>query len=424
MSISLPRGVKDFLPDMAGRMKALEAKLSGCFELWGYRGVITPSIENLDVIALAEPELLERMFKFEDRDSGKLLALRPDMTAQIARLASSHLKERPMPLRLHYGGTVLHYGTGEKGERREIYQSGLELIGLKQAEADGEIIAVAIEALKSTGLTGFKIDVGQVEFFRSVIEGLSLPDDLRDEVEAAVAIKDRSGLEAILPRLQLKADDAEVLLALPTLFGDRTVLDRAAGMKLNARAKKALDNLSGVLDTIDSYGLMEYITVDLGEIRGLNYYTGVIFEGFIAGIGEEICGGGRYDTLLGRYGYDAPATGFAINIETLMRALSMQSALPDAEYADFLVVSGNVAIHEAMKVARNLRDKGFKVARDIENRELEKSIAYAKRECMGKLVVVGAENSAQDELLLIDIENDRSIKCSVAALTDGKMKFV
>lgn len=423
MSIALPRGVKDFLPDMAGKMKSLEAKLSGCFELWGYRGVITPSIENLDVIALAEPELLERMFKFEDRDSGKLLALRPDMTAQIARLASSHLKDRPMPLRLHYGGPVLHYGTGEKGEKREIYQSGLELIGLKQAEADGEVIAVAIEALKSTGLTGFKIDVGQVEFFRSVIEGLSLPDDLRDEVEAAVAKKDRSGLEDILPRLKLKADDAEVLLALPTLFGDRTVLERAAGMKLNSRAQKALDNLSGVLDTIDSYGLMEYITVDLGEIRGLNYYTGVIFEGFVAGIGEEICGGGRYDTLLGRYGYDAPATGFAINVETLMKALSMQSLLQDADYVDFLVVSGSDAKRDAMKLARTLRAKGFKVARDIEKRDLDKSIAYAKRECMGKLVIVGDEDSAHDELLVIDLETDKSIKCSVADLTDKLLKF-
>lgn len=423
MSIALPRGVKDFLPDMAGRMNLLEEKLSGCFELWGYRGVITPSIENLDVIALAEPELLERMFKFEDRDSGKLLALRPDMTAQIARLVSSHLKDRPMPLRLHYSGPVLHYGKGEKGERREIYQSGLELVGLEQPEADGEVIAVAIEALKSTGLTGFKIDVGQVEFFRSVIEGLSLPHSLRDEVEAAVSRKDRSGLEDILPKLKLKADDAEVLLALPTLFGDRTVLDRAAGMKLNERAKKALDNLSGVLDTIDSYGLMEYITVDLGEIRGLNYYTGVIFEGFVAGIGEEICGGGRYDSLLGRYGYDAPATGFAINIETLMKALSMQSALHDADCVDFLVVSGNATIHDAMKLARTLRNKGFKVARDIEKRELEKSIAFAKRECMGKLVVVGDKSSAQDELLLIDLDNDKSINCSVADLTDGKLKF-
>ena len=423
MSIALPRGVKDFLPDMAGRMKRLEEKLSGCFELWGYRGVITPSIENLDVIALAEPELLERMFKFEDRDSGKLLALRPDMTAQIARLASSHLKDRPMPLRLHYGGPVLHYGRGEKGERREIYQAGLELIGLNQSEADGEIIAVAIEALKSTGLSGFKIDVGQVEFFRSVIEGLSLPDELREEVEAAVARKDRSGLEDILPRLQLKGDDAEVLLALPTLFGDRTVLDRAAGMKLNARAKKALQNLSGVLDTIDSYGLMEYITVDLGEIRGLNYYTGVIFEGFVAGVGEELCGGGRYDTLLGRYGYEAPATGFAINIETLMKALSMQSMLQDADCVDFLVVSVGGSGHDAMKLARTLREKGFKVARDIEKRELEKSLAYAKRECMEKLVVVGDKDSALDEFLVIDIETDKSVRCSLADLADEKLKF-
>jgi len=130
LSISLPKGVKDFLPDMAVRMRKIEQDLSNVFQLWGYREVRTPLVEYLDTLLLGEPGLIERMFKFEDRKSGKMLSIRPDITAQIARLTAAHLKDHTKPLRLHYSGTVLHYGEGDSDPRREIYQSGLELIGL------------------------------------------------------------------------------------------------------------------------------------------------------------------------------------------------------------------------------------------------------------------------------------------------------
>ena len=419
MPIALPRGVKDFLPTVAGRINRISHELSRVFELWGYRGVITPTIENLDVLALAEPELLERMFKFEDRDSGKVLALRPDITSQIARLAATHLKDRAKPLRLHYSGSVLHYGERDKGSSREIYQSGLELIGLDQPEADGEVIAVAIEALKAAGLVEFKIDVGQVEFFRGVIEGLSLPADLRKEVELAVGRKDRSGIEELLPTLNLQNRDEEALLALPTLFGKRDVLARAEAMTVNPRAQKALENLSQVLDTIDSYGLTDYITVDLGEIRGLNYYTGVIFEGFVAGLGEEICGGGRYDDLLGRYGNDQPATGFAINVETLLKALEKQGETRGAGSPDFLLLNLAKEKDEALKVARYLRNKGFKVAREIAKRNMESSLSFAGSEFIDRLIIIGGNDLDKGQMLVRDIKRDKEEKVKIDDLISG-----
>ncbi|MDH3973949.1 MAG: ATP phosphoribosyltransferase regulatory subunit [Deltaproteobacteria bacterium] len=419
LPIALPRGVKDFLPTVAGRINRIGDELSRVFELWGYRGVMTPTIEYLDVLALAEPELLERMFKFEDRDSGKVIALRPDITSQIARLAATHLKDHAKPLRLHYSGSVLHYGERDKGSSREIYQSGLELIGLDQPEADGEIIAVAVEAMKATGLTDFKIDVGQVEFFRGVMEGLSLAEDVRRDVEIAVARKDRSGIEELLPSLNLGSRDEEALLALPTLFGKREVLERAAVMTVSPRAQKALENLSEVLHTIDSYGLGDFITVDLGEIRGLNYYTGVIFEGFVTGLGEEICGGGRYDGLLGRYGNDQPATGFAINVETLLKALEKQGETRGAGSPDFLLLNLGKEKHEALKVARHLRSKGLKVAREIAKRDIGGSLAFASSEVIDRLIIMGGNDLEKGHMLVKDIRNDKEEKVSIDDLISG-----
>jgi len=411
-AIELPIGVKDFLPKRAAIMKSLEDLLYREFRLWGYREIITPVIEYLDVLARGEPDLLEMMFKFEDRVSGRMLALRPDITAQIARLVATRLTEYPKPARLSYSGSVLHYGKGKVDKQREIYQAGLELIGIANPEADGEVIAVAIESILSTGLTDFKIDVGQVGFFRGVLEGLDISDSLKKEVEEAVARKDRSGIENLLPSLKLKAAYEEALLAMPTMFGDRSVLNRAQSLAVNNKAKMALENLSQVLDTIDLYGLMDYVTIDLGEIRRLNYYSGVIFEGFVSGMGEEICGGGRYDNLLNCYGYNMPATGFAINVESLMKALDSQRGQEAPKRDGYLVVNRKAERNDAFMICKMLRSKGIFAVREIEERDTAESISFAARESLKGIITVADEGLGDAEVYLqkIDDEEKRKVK--------------
>lgn len=418
--IELPRGVRDFLPERAARMRRIEDILNSVFDLWGYRRVITPTIEYLDVLALAEPELLERMFKFEDRTSGKVLAIRADMTAQIARLAATHLKDRPKPLRLRYSGSVLHYGDAFSHGGREIYQAGLEHMGANLSGADGEVIAVAIEAIRSTGLEDFRIDVGQIEFFRGVMEGLELTGELRSRVEKAVSRKDRSGIEALLPSLKLKRGDEELLLALPTLFGNREAIERAGSLNLSPRSKKAIDNLSKVLDTIESYGLIDYITVDLGEIRGLNYYSGVIFEGFVRGWGEPVCGGGRYDTLLGLYGYDLPATGFAINIGSLLDALERREIRNGAASNGYLIVNRRPATTDALKLARFLRSSGVRAVEEIIDRDIEESLTYAAETGLKGVIIVGAEGSADNEIELRRPDDREGRRLLLQDVLEGK----
>jgi len=418
---SLPKGVRDYLPDLAVRMRRVEGALSHVFELWGYRKVITPIIEYLDVLALAEPDLLERMFKFEDRVSGKVLALRPDITAQIARLVATHFKEHPKPLRLSYSGTILHYGESDLASQRVDYQTGLELIGLDLPEADGEVIAISIEALKAAGLTDFKIDVGQVEFFRGVMEALNLPPRQRREIDSIAARKDRSGLEELLRTLNLSSSDEETVLSLPTLFGGREVLDRAEALKVSSKAKKALENLADVLDVVESYGLMDYITIDLGEIRDLHYYTGIIFEGFASGTGESICGGGRYDGLLANYGYDAPATGFAINVEKIIKALEKQGQIDRCASTDYLIVNCKADKRDALQIAKYLRSRDIKVARDIVKRDLIESTSFARSENIKGLIIVGGESLSQDKIAVYSLDTEEKATYKISELLEGKI---
>src|SRR3989304_1877540 len=168
----LPTGVKIYLPDEAARLRGLQERLMGGFRLWGFREVMTPTYEFLDVLAGGpDPALQERMFKFVDRETGRMLALRADVTPQIARIAATRLRDHPKPYRLAYRPTVFRYDEPRVGRQREFYQAGVELIGLDKPEADAEMIAMAIESFRAAGLGRFQIEVGQVGFVRGGMGG-------------------------------------------------------------------------------------------------------------------------------------------------------------------------------------------------------------------------------------------------------------
>ncbi len=318
----LPKGVKDFLPGKAPKIEYLDRTLHDTFARWGFRPVIPPSLEYLHVLEKGLGEgLREKTFRFDDRQSGRLVAFPPDITPQVARIVATRMQDIPLPLRLCYSGRVLRHAEQQTGKDREIFQAGVELIGLESPEADAEMIAMAVECLKALNAGEFTIDIGQVEFFRGVMAELPLPGRLARDVQTAIARKDLSGLQGLLAEAPLNDRAREEILALPRLFGGREVLERADKAVINDRSRRALDNLYRVLDILEVYGVEEHVTFDLGELRGLDYHTGIIFQGFLPGLGRAVCSGGRYDDLTARYGYPAPATGFAFNLLNLLFAL-------------------------------------------------------------------------------------------------------
>src|SRR5439155_1448460 len=330
----LPTGVTIYLPDEAARLRSLQERLIGVFRLWGFREVITPTFEFFDVLALGTDETVqEGMFKFVDRETGRMLALRADVTPQIARIAASRLRDRPKPYRLAYRTNVFRYEEPKVGRRREFYQAGVELIGLEKPEADAEMIAMAIESFRAAGLSRYQIDVGHAEFVRGVIEGLEVDREVARALRDALRRKDPAELARLVGELRVSSATADLLLALPDLHGRAEAIRRAGALVQNPRSERAVLALSEVHRLLTAYGLADHIILDLGEVRGFDYYSGVNFEGYAAGFGSDVCGGGRYDQVLGRFGDPAPATGFAIDVNRLLLALEARCVDVVARYS-------------------------------------------------------------------------------------------
>ncbi len=422
----LPKGVSDFLPEKADKIGYIERKIERVFELWGFRRIIPPSLEFQEVMSLGlDEELKERTFRFDDRHTGRLLAIPPDITPQVARIVATRMRGYPLPHRLCYTGRVLRHAELQSGRSREIYQAGVELIGLDSPEADAEMVAMAVEVLQGLGLEGFKVDIGQIDFFRSIMEQSGLAAPLKRPIQEAVAKKDASAVRAILENAVISDSAKEAISAIPRLFGGREVLAEARRAALGDRAARALDNIAQVLDILDIYGVADYLTIDLGEIRGLDYHSGVTFEGFVAGLGEPVCSGGRYDGLTAKYGFPAPATGFAFNILALLSALERRPDVEASKTRDFLLFNLREERRDVLEIAQSLRRRGYTTARDIIRRDFQRSLDYAKKTNILHMMVIGGDYCADDEVYVVRVADGKGVTIKKSDLTreDFSLQF-
>lgn len=415
----IPKGVRVYLPPQAALKREVESKLLSVFHRWGFQEIVTPTFEYYDILAVATgEEFRDRTFKLTDQATGRVLVLRPDMTPQIARVAATMLKEYPKPLRFCYNSNVFRYVEPQVGRHREFYQAGVELIGLDLPEADVEMIAIAVESLMEVQLADFTIAVGQVEYVRGLLQALRLPKEREEQIRVALHKKDRSALDALGETFRLEASAREMLLALPNLFGGVEVFEHAGRLVNNRRSEEALENLRTVYDMLKVYGLETFVLIDLSEIRGFDYYTGIVFDGFTRNLGYEICSGGRYDHLIGNFGEECPSTGFAIDIEKLQMALERQGALRPHKAVDFLIMDFKPDKREALRIAKELRMRGYRVARDIIRRDLAGSLSYAQRMGIARGIILGTNGLGPHEALLRDIDEGWERVVSISELVD------
>jgi len=420
----LPKGARIYLPDEAARKRYVETRLFEVFRRWGYREVVTPTFEFSEVLSVGtDVGVQESMFKFVDRETGRMLALRADITPQIARVVATRLRDEPKPVRLAYITNVFRYDEPRVSHYREFYQAGVELIGLEKPEAEVEIIAMAIEGLRALGLDRFQIDLGHPDFFRGLLEEVTPDSDKRREIREALARKDSSTLARLVAELAPPPDVAEALLTLPTLFGREIVLERAAKYARTDRARRALANLTEVYRLLKIYGLADSVLLDLGEVRGFDYYSGLYFEAYIAGFGASIAGGGRYDDMLARFGYDCPAVGFAFDVARALAIMETQHVTVELPGPDFFIIDFTREKTAALSLARRLRDLGASVARDIISRGLDESIDYARAQRVRHVLVVGSPRSEAGELLALDLKQGGERKVPVADALADPVKY-
>lgn len=354
----IPYGTRDFLPREASRKRRIEGALAGMFARWGYDEVITPTMEYLDMITLgAGCDFQQNLFKFFDKNN-HILALRPDMTTPIARVAASRLRESTWPLKLFYLTNVFRYEQAQAGRQCEFYQAGVEVLGAAGPTGDAEIIALAVESMREAGLDEFQISLGQVDFINGIMEESGLPPQQRQQVKQAMLTRDLVGLGEILAASKISPQVQTALRQIPVLHGREAMLAEAAAMVTNEKSRRALDNLAEIYRLLGVYGVERYVSFDLGLIRDFDYYTGMVFEAYTPGLGFPLCGGGRYDQMLDSFGAGGPATGFALGIERIMLALERQGRPEPAAGKTVYVAWQPGKLAEAILEAGKLRQAG------------------------------------------------------------------
>ncbi len=419
--ISLPKGVKDFLPFKAAKIVYLRQTLLDIFSRWGFRPVIPPSMEYLNVLERGLGKALQdKTVRFDDRQSGQLVAFTPDITPQVARIVATRMREMPLPIRLSYYGRALRHEEQQQGKDREIFQAGVELYGLEGAEADAEMIAMAIEALQALGVDEFSVDIGQVEFSRGIMDQVDLPAEALAQITDAIAHKDSSGLRKLLDGTDLTTSVKDELLALPRLFGGREVLDKAAAVVSNERSVRAIENLRRVVDVLEVYELADHVTFDLGEMHGLDYHTGITFQGYLAGYGQAVCAGGRYDKLTAVYGYPIAATGFTFNLLNLLFALDKKLDAVAGQSTDLLISQSGEDKVLAQKIARAVRKQGYSAARDMVCRGTEETIEYAGKMNFRYIMNVGSDSR---EVTLHSLADNTDRAIAVEAVLSGEFEL-
>ena len=328
LDLSLPAGLRDLLPDHSAHLAELTSKLHEVFASFRYRRVLLPTLEKLDVVERGlSPAALAGVLKFVEPGSGEVVAIRPDITPQIARLYAARPDALPAPARLCYDGPVLRAREARAGRPREVYQAGVELLGMGGARADAEALAVLAGALRAVGLESAVIEVGHARFAQEVVAAAGLPAAAREEASVALARKDEAALAALARRGRGVARAREALPELAGLYGDGA-LERARRVSRSVHgAAAALAEVEGALKLARRRGVGK-VEVDLGEVRGLGYYTGITFAGYAPGAGSAIAAGGRYDALLARFGRPGPAIGFAVDLEFATQALERAGTAP------------------------------------------------------------------------------------------------
>jgi ATP phosphoribosyltransferase regulatory subunit len=349
-----PTGVKDYLPEAVAQLRAVEFRVLECMQRWGYRQIITPTLEYYDTVGVASATEDKKLFKLLDR-KGRTVVLRSDMTAPIARVVASLLKEQPFPVRLSYHSNVFRAFEDEAGRDAEFYQTGVELVGDASSEADAEVVALAVASLRAAGVKSFKIALGHVGFLNGLFqETLPGRQDDQTALKECLLHRDYVGYRETIRGLNVGADVARELEGILRLRGGQEICEQAMHVTKDAAAQTAIRHLCEVWDVLQAYGVSEHVLIDLTMIGDFSYYTGLTFEGYAEDLGFPVCSGGRYDNLLAQFGRPAPATGFALKTNRILEVVGKE---PCDEPRRVLVLYDAQRRAEAFRTAGELRSR-------------------------------------------------------------------
>ena len=379
IKLHTPIGVKDRLPEEVRKKRAAEQAFLALVESYGYEEMESPMFEYSEVfsdekLGSTDPKDL---FRFFGR-TGATLALRSDFTPPIARIMATAYAAETGPKRFCYVGNVFRYSDSYQGKLYESSQAGVELMGSSSVQADAEIIALAAKSLLAAGLTEFRIHIGEVQLFHSLLEETHLSQEKKERLKDLVAHRNYVGVEEMTEETDMPPQTKELFLALPKLVGQEEVFAKAEGLVQSSASKAAIRNLRALLHAVQSHGVGEYVVFDLGMVNSLNYYTGIIFRAYTYGTGYSVIDGGRYDHLVEQFGKTTPAVGFGMKVDALLDALDYAGVKRPSGGIDGLVAyrpAGKDAAYEALA---KFRSQGMRLEESLLGDDLDQNVAYAK----------------------------------------------
>ena len=402
-----PRGTRDFLPEEMAKRRGIEDAMRSTALGFGYGEVQTPTFEHTDLfVARSGEKIVDEMYVFEDK-GGRSLSLRPELTAAVMRLYADKLTHAPKPVRVFYTGPCFRYERPQKGRYREFHQFGAELIGTPHPEGDAEIIALAMRAVQAAGVKGPEVRVGHVGALHALMEAIGVEATVASQAFPMIDKGDMASLQTLFDEREVGYTNFELVADFIGISGDRSVIDSVmAGYGHYDALADALSRLSQALEYLDMYEDLDY-TVDLGIARGLDYYTGVVFEVDWEGLGAEkqICGGGAYE--LGQiFGLDnVPATGFAIGLDRVSLVVGMTSG-EEADRSGALVVPMDrkgAVMDLAVRAVETLRGSGVRAELEVMRRGTGKALKAADQRGLRWAVIVGTDEAAQGKVALKDL---------------------
>jgi ATP phosphoribosyltransferase regulatory subunit len=403
---NIPEGTRDILFNDCALKSKLEQGIKGLYLGRGYMEITTPTIEFYDVFDGENMWIdQEKMYKFLDQN-GRIMVLRPDITTPVARIAGTKLKESYYPLKFFYSLNVFRCNEKLNAKSNEATQCGVEIIGIGNLRADVEVIVTAIKALLEIGIEDFKIELGHAQFFKGIMEENNVDGSEIEKIRRYIEDKNFASLRFFLENKEMNNTTISEISALPRLFGDIDVIEKARKLTINKKALSALKDIEEIYKALDDIGLSKYFSVDLGMVHQIDYYTGVIFRAYVDGAGNDVLYGGRYDNLIENFGINLPATGFALNLDNITEIIKRQGKKVVDLSEDFLIYYDNSQIGEANKLAEDLRSKGYVCELSlIEN--IDDNISYAERRKIKNIIELNKDGSSY----ILDVENKTRQLC-------------
>ena len=413
MEFNRPRGTRDFLFDEMQERNEAQNTLRRVFENYGYREVKTPLFEELSLFTTKSgEEIVDQLYNFKDK-SNRELTLRPEITAPIARLYLNELEKTAVkPIKLYYYGSCFRYERPQKGRFRQFWQFGCELIGAKSPQGEAEVITLCNDAINSLGITTADVNINHLGIIRGLFKHFEISEETQRELMVVIDKGDKELLKESLSGENPVIDNAElneILLQLIDLVGDKTILNDVEELiKDYEEPQDAFNQLKELVELLDAFNMENY-TLNLGVARGLDYYTGIVFEVYVPELGaqKQICGGGSYSLVKVFGGQEVESTGFALGFDRLMNAVEELVGKTDKKsHLDIFVapISDDVSA-KAFEITQTLRRNDIKADVDLNSKKFKKLMNYADKIKVPKIAIVGAKDLENNQITIKDMKS-------------------